>query len=191
MPTMEQHLLQQSVKTKRWHVFYTSPRAEKKCEERLLEARIEPFLPKVEIVRQWKDRKKKVEEPLFRSYIFAHVNERERLWTLQTPGIVRCLAFGGVPATVSEEEIEQLKIAQNAPERLAVVDGLLPRLGKVVRVEEGPLCGLLGEVLEYRGQTHVVIRVAAIRQAVRVHVAAEWVREVPSAPRRRMSVHAL
>lgn len=162
---------------RKWRVFYTQSRAEKKCEERLIDRRIEVFLPKYETIRQWKDRKKKVIEPLFRNYVFAHVEEQERLRVLQTPGIVRCVSFGGTLAEVDSEEIEQLKIAQQDPKRLGLVDFQLPGIGERVTIEQGPLQGLSGEVLDHGGQLYVIVRVNAIRQAVRVHVPAAWVRQ--------------
>jgi len=160
---------------RKWRVFYTQSRAEKQCEERLVQRHIDVFLPKYEVVRQWKDRKKKVVEPLFRNYIFAHVDEQERLTVLKTAGIVRCVSFGGAPAEVEAGEVEQLKIAQQDPARLRLVDAPLPTLGETVTISEGPLRGLHGEVAEHRGQYHVILRVTAIRQAVRVHVPAAWV----------------
>ncbi len=111
---------------RKWRVFYTQARAEKKCEERLVQRRVEVYLPTHKVVRQWKDRKKKVVEPLFRNYIFARVDEQERLGVLKTPGIVRCISFGGTPAEVDQGEIEQLKIALQDPKRLLLVDFPLP-----------------------------------------------------------------
>ncbi len=161
--------------SRKWRVFYTRSRAEKQCEERLEQRRIDVFLPKNEVVRQWKDRKKKVIEPLFRNYIFARVDEQERLTALKTPGIVRCVSFGDAPAEVDTAEIEQLKIAQQDPARLRLVDAPLPTLGAPVTITEGPLRGLCGEVTEHRGQYHLILHITAIRQAVRVHVPAAWV----------------
>ena len=159
-----------------WRVFYTAPRAEKKCEGRLLQQQIDIFLPKRVVVRQWKDRKKKVVEPLFPNYLFAHVDEPGRLQVLRTPGIVRCVSFGGALASLSEEEIDQLKITQNDPARLLPVDFPLPLRGTRVTVTEGPLKGLRGEVVSHRGDTHLILHVPGIRQAVRVNVPAAWTR---------------
>ena len=159
---------------RKWRVFYTQSRAEKQCEERLEKRRIDVYLPKNEVVRQWKDRKKKIIEPLFRNYIFARVDEQERLSVLKTPGIVRCVSFGGAPAELDAAEVEQLKIAQQDPARLRLVDTPLPPLGETVTITEGPLRGLCGEVFEHRGQYHVMLRITAIQQAVRVHVPAAW-----------------
>lgn len=166
---------------KHWRVFYTHPRAEKKCEERLQEQRIEAFLPKYTAVRQWKDRNKKVTEPLFRNYIFAHVDDRERLRALQTQGIVRCVTFGGKVAEVDPEEIKQLMILQRDQTRLAAVSYPQFKVGEFVLVESGPMEGLRGEVIEIRGQQYVVVRVNAIRQAVRVHIQAQWIRAISPA----------
>jgi len=159
-----------------WRVFYTRARAEKKCEERLHRQELEVFLPKRTEVRKWADRKKKVTEPLFRNYIFARVDERERLAVLRTQGIVRCVHFGGRIAEVREEEIEQIRIAQKDPRKLLVVDEPPPDVGEKVIVTGGPMRGLKGEVLEHRGQMHVLVRVSAIRQALKVQVPAAWVR---------------
>lgn len=162
-----------------WRVFYTFPRAEKKCEQRLIDQNVDAYLPKHTVVRQWSDRKKKVVEPLFRNYIFAHVDERQRLNVLQTDGIVRCVTFEGKPAIVQEEVIEQLRLALEKGDGFAVVDYVpRPKIGTKVVVTEGPMRGLRGEVQEHRGQTHVLVAIPAIKQALKVNVPAAWVQKV-------------
>jgi len=159
-----------------WRVFYTRARAEKKCETRLEQRSVEVFLPKRAVVRQWADRTKKVIEPLFRNYIFARVDEAERMRVLRTNGIVRCVTFRGEPARLRDEEVDQLRLTQGAPDRLSVMD-LRPPVGTEVTVTGGPLQGLSGEVTEHRGQVHVLVRVESIRQAVKVEVPADWVEQ--------------
>lgn len=154
-----------------WRVFYTAPRAEKKCRDRLNDQNIEVFLPTRTVERQWSDRTKTVVEPLFRSYIFAHVHERERLTVLRTDGIVRCVAFDGKIARVRDEEIEQLKEYQKHPDRLEVID--MPPPGTEVSITEGPMKGMRGEVIEHRGSKRLVLRIDAIRQAVSVEISNE------------------
>ncbi len=172
-----------------WRVFYTRARAEKKCEQRLSDRRIDVLVPKKREVRQWSDRKKEVEVPLFRNYLFARVNEKDRLRVLETTGVVRCVHFHGEPARLRDETIEQLKTTQSAPDRLSVVD-LRPQVGETVTITDGPesLRGLTGEVREHRGQTAVLVRVDAIRQAVKVEVPADWVTAVDDAPRTARNV---
>ncbi len=161
-----------------WRVFYTHPRAEKKCEERLRQQEIDVFLPRVVSLRQWKDRKKEIEAPLFPNYIFARVCERERLIALQTQGIVRCISLGGQIARVSAEEIEQLMIMQKDPKRLMLADAGMPPIGKKVTIFQGPMEGLQGEVIEHRRHVFVIVRIETIRQAVKVNIPASWVRSV-------------
>jgi transcription antitermination factor NusG len=170
----ENRVVREPTSERVWRVFYTRARAEKKCEDRLHDRRIEVLLPKRKVVRQWSDRKKEVIEPLFRNYIFAQVDEKDRLRVLQTPGIVRCVHFNGTPARLRETEVEQIQRTQKTPDRLSVVD-LRPPVGETVTITEGPLQGLSGEVREHRGQTYVLVRVETIRQAVKVQVPADWV----------------
>lgn len=161
-----------------WRAFYTMSRAEKKCEQRLEDQDVEVFLPKQKSIRQWSDRKKEVIEPLFRNYIFAHVHERERLTCLRTNGIVRCVSFGGDLAQVPEEEIEQLRITQNTPGRLGLVEDPRPPEGTKVTVVDGPLSGLTGIVMEHRGNVYLLIRVQSVEQTMKVQLSAEKVEEV-------------
>jgi transcription antitermination factor NusG len=157
-----------------WRVFYTRARAEKKCEERIDDRRIDVLVPKKKEIRQWSDRKKEVTVPLFRNYLVARVDEKDRLRVLRTKGIVRCVHFDGEPARLRAETVEQLQTAQQAPGRLSVTD-LRPPVGETVTVTDGPLQGLTGEVREHRGQMHILVRVNAIRQAMKVEVPADWV----------------
>ena len=92
---------------------YTTSRAEKKVAERLVEAGVEVFLPMVEVLRQWSDRKKKVQKALFNGYVFVKT-DRNNLWNcLQTPGAVKFVNFSGVPAYFN-----RLFICQSQPRKL-------------------------------------------------------------------------
>lgn len=166
---------------KYWRVFYTKARSEMKCETRLEEKGLDVFLPKMEEVHQWSDRKKKVTVPLFRSYIFANVDERDRLSVLQTDGITRCLTFGGRLVAMREQEIEQLKILQQSRDMLSIARyGRRPGIGEEVVITDGPLEGLTGIVEDHRGQLDVVVSIDTIRQAVRVRVHTGNVRRTKS-----------
>ncbi len=92
-----------------WFVIYTKPRNEKKVANRLQEIGIKVFYPVITQMRQWSDRKKKVEVPLISSYLFVHLEEKQRELVFQVPGVVRYLFWLGKPAIVREEEIETLK----------------------------------------------------------------------------------
>jgi transcription antitermination factor NusG len=92
-----------------WFVLYTQPRNEKKVAERLEKLGIKAYCPMTIQVRQWSDRKKKVEVPLLNSYVFVHLAEANRNLVFEVPGIVRYLFWLGEPAVVRDEEIKTLQ----------------------------------------------------------------------------------
>jgi len=100
-----------------WYAIYTRPRHEKKVFALLEEKMQEVFLPLVIQVRLWKDRKKKVEVPLFNSYLFARFDYKNRFDLLQTKGIVKIVNFRGTPAVVPDWQIESLKKMLDNPKR--------------------------------------------------------------------------
>ena len=165
--------------TRAWRVFYTRARAEKKCEERLEQRAIEVLLPKRVVKRRWSDRNKLIVQPLFRNYIFANVNEKERLSTLRVNGIVRCVTFEGQPAILHPEEADRLQMLAKAPERVRAAE-MRPDIGTTVTLTDGPLKGLTGDVTQHRGHYSLYVRITSIQQGVHVEIPAEWVTEVSS-----------
>ena len=159
-----------------WRVFYSKPRTEKKAEGRLRDSGFDVFCPIRTAIRQWSDRKKMVEEPLFPGYIFGHVTERERLDVLQDDAVVRCVSFGGTMAAVPQVEIDQLKLLQDSPERLEVIERRAFPIGSEVYIDSGPLKGVRGHIIDRPKAHYLVVDVPSIRQSVRVHIPAEWVR---------------
>jgi transcription antitermination factor NusG len=92
-----------------WYVVYTKPKWEKKVAEKLQQIGIECYCPLITQVKQWSDRKKKVEVPLFNSYVFVQLHEKDRNSVFQIAGIVRYLFWLGKPAIVRDEEIDIIK----------------------------------------------------------------------------------
>lgn len=92
-----------------WYVIYTKPKAEKKVAKSLEAAQMEVYCPVVTEVHQWSDRKKKVEVPLFTSYVFIRIPEKDRPRVFHYPGVVRYLYWLGKPAIVRDSEIETIK----------------------------------------------------------------------------------
>jgi transcriptional antiterminator RfaH len=92
-----------------WYVVYTKPKWEKKVAERLNEIGVIAYCPLMTKLSQWSDRQKKVEVPLFNSYIFVQVNEKERNTIFEIPGAIRYLFWLGKPAIVKEGEIKTIQ----------------------------------------------------------------------------------
>lgn len=129
---------------KNWYVLYTKPRSEFKALEQLKENNIETYLPTITITRQWKDRKKKVVEALFKSYIFIFANDTERYAAVTKDAIVKVLFFNGKPAIIPQREIDNLKKMLASPERLEVFNGISK--GVIVEIQSGPFKGIEGIV---------------------------------------------
>jgi transcriptional antiterminator RfaH len=92
-----------------WYVVYTKPKWEKKVAEKLNEIGVTAYCPLVEKIKQWSDRKKKINSPLFNSYIFVQIEEKERNKIFEVLGAVRYLFWLGKPAIVKNFEIENIK----------------------------------------------------------------------------------
>ena len=92
-----------------WYVLYTKPRTEKRVAESLEQMGVEVYCPLITEIKQWKDRKKKLKTPLFKSYVFIKLEEKNRNRVFDVPGVVRYLFWLGKPAIVRNEEIEVIQ----------------------------------------------------------------------------------
>jgi len=92
-----------------WYVLYTKPRTEKRVAESLEQMGVEVYCPLITEIKQWKDRKKKLKTPLFKSYVFIKLEDKNRNRVFDVPGVVRYLFWLGKPAIVRNEEIEVIQ----------------------------------------------------------------------------------
>ncbi len=159
-----------------WYAIYTRPRHEKKVFDALTEKNITAFLPLITRVRQWKDRKKKVEVPLFSSYLFVRIDYKYRLDVLQTKGVVKIVNFNGQPAVVPDWQIESLKRMLEHPEKIQLENYV--KLGEIVEIQEGPFKGMKGMIKMIKNQTRLVVSIEGIMQAVSVEIDRDFVKKV-------------
>jgi len=151
-----------------WYALYIKSRHEKKVDKQLLDKGIESYLPLRKVLRQWSDRKKWVEEPLFRCYVFIRVTERDRLRALQTYGSVRVVSFNGKPARVRDEEIENIRLILREVENVEPCPAV--EVGDVVEVTRGPLRGQRGRLEQVRDGHRLVVTIDSIHQALRFNI---------------------
>ncbi len=147
-----------------WYAAYTHPRHEKAVAEQLKCKDIEVFCPTVAVVSKWKDRKVRLQKPLFPGYVFAMIYLSQTGTVLSTPGVIRILSSRGCPIPIPIAEIEAVRRCTAEPariERHPVLEN-----GIRVRVRCGPLAGLEGTVARQSKPCKVVISIAAIHQAV-------------------------
>jgi transcriptional antiterminator RfaH len=140
-----------------WLAAYTKPRNEKKVLERLQEEGVEVYLPLQKILKKWSDRKKWVEEPLLRSYIFVKITDKEYAKVLKVFGVVRYVTFEGRPVPIPENQIDILRMLLGEHVELEVVEENIEP-GQLVEVIAGQLSGLKGELVKHNGKKKVVIR---------------------------------
>src|SRR5216684_2635732 len=89
----------------RWYAVYTCVNQEKRVADQFALRRVEHFLPTFESIRRWKDRRVRIQQPLFSGYVFVRLALQDRLRVLQVPSVVRLVSFNGQPAPLSDKEI--------------------------------------------------------------------------------------
>src|ERR1700749_5016142 len=99
----------------KWYPVYTHAKAEKKAAQSLEGKGIETYLPLRRQLKQWSDRKKWVEEPLIKSYLFVRIAEHDQTEVLMTRGIARFIYFGGKIASMPASQIDNLKLLMMSP----------------------------------------------------------------------------
>ena len=127
-----------------WFALYTRPKNEKKVTEQLVKLGIEVYCPLVTQVKQWSDRKKKVETPLISSYVFVNLEEKERNKVFEAFGVVRYLFWLGKPAIIRDEEIYLLKDSLKEVISTFEISEIKP--GDVMNISRGPFQGKEGVV---------------------------------------------
>jgi len=156
------------VHTTRWYALRTRSRHEKLVRDHLAGQRIEPLLPTVRRLSQWKDRKKEIEVPLFSCYCFARFAWQDRTPVLKVPGVVGIVGGGQRPEPIPDAEIEALKSLMAS--KLPYDAHPYLREGMVVEVTRGPLQGVRGILLRKEKRHRLVISVHLIQQAAAVEI---------------------
>lgn len=162
-----------------WFIFYTFSRREKKIKEILERQGFEVFLPLLKIRKQWSDRKKWVEEPLFKSYIFIKTNPTDFEKCLMIPGILYQLKSQGQPASISEQDIENIRISLSYPEHLQVSSEIFTP-GAMVRVVSGPFSGFKGTIVRQAGKTKLMVMLDQLGKSITLEVPAGMLIEYTS-----------
>ena len=152
----------------RWYAAQTCANHEKRVQEQLRQRAVEAYLPLYPAVRRWKDRRVRLELPLFPGYVFVRLALCDRLLVLQTPSVVRLVGFGGRPAALPDQEIAALRHG------LAGEMQFLPhpylKTGQRVRVKTGPFQGLEGILVRKKKISRFVISLDLIMRSVAVEI---------------------
>nr|WP_262892850.1 UpxY family transcription antiterminator [Puia dinghuensis] len=163
-----------------WYLIYTKPRHEKKVEAKLADMAIQSLLPLTKRLRVWSDRKKYIDDPLFPSYVFVHLNGLHEYFTVSNAeGVVCFVRTGKDIARVSEITINNIKLLTGNMQSLEVVDTNF-QAGQRLVISQGPLAGLTGELVRFSNKQILVVRVELLKRSIIVSLAKENVSVCPS-----------
>ena len=152
-----------------WYVVYVRSRHEKKVHQLFEEKGVESSLPLVKTTRKWSDRKKKVEIPLFRGYVFVKIDiGKDKLNILKTNVVVKFIGIQNKPSKISDEEIHWVHMMVEESDTVQS-EKEIP-VGQKVRVSAGPFKGIEGVVLRAGNRSRLVVNIESIMNAVSVEI---------------------
>lgn len=134
---------------------------------------LECFLPIYKSTRQWSDRKKEIERPLFPGYLFCRFDLQNRLPVLMAPGVQQIVGIGRIPTPVADSEMESIRqaLASGLPSQ----PWLYLQIGQRVRVNHGSLNNLEGILINFKGSHRIVLSVSLLQRSVAMEIDFSWV----------------
>jgi transcriptional antiterminator RfaH len=164
-------------KSYKWYPIYTRSRAEKKVQAALIKKNIVVYLPLKKVLKQWSDRKKIVEEPLLKSYLFVYISSKEYSEVTMTQGISRFIYFSGEIATIPNKQLEDLKLLLANAEDLEVIDYEISP-GEKVLIKAGPFKGIIAELISLKRKKSIVLRLQHLGYAVHINTSMAFVEPI-------------
>jgi transcriptional antiterminator NusG len=152
-----------------WFAVWTRSRHEQVVRDQLERKHFDAFLPTITRWSRWKDRKKKIDWPLFPGYCFVRFDPADTLPILKCTGVVNIVSFEGKPASIPEYELESIRVLVGSD--LQFDPCPMIHEGMMVEVAYGPLRGVIGRLMRKDAQrARLVLSVNLIGQAVSVEV---------------------
>ena len=155
-----------------WYTLYLHSRAEKKVYARLVEQGYEAYLPLVTRMKRWSDRLKKVEEPLFKSYLFVRADEKTHYEILSIPGVMKFVSFERKAVTVPENQINAIKRycddfegTEQEQEQIEFHEGQL------VRITSGEMMGLIGRLAPIKNKKRLIVYIESVGHYLPINIA--------------------
>jgi transcriptional antiterminator RfaH len=161
---------------KKWYAVYTRPRAEKKVHDELTKKGVECYLPMQRTLKQWSDRKKMVEQPLFNSYLFVKILMGPAYYDiLGVLGVVKFVHFGKKIATIRDSQIYDIKLLL---EHITDIEVSSEPIEAEARVEimAGPLKGIEGVVSHRKGSQYFAVRIEELGTNMFISIPASYLR---------------
>ena len=155
-----------------WYALYVHSRAEKKVHACLLSMGVEAFLPLVTKMKYWSDRRKKVEEPLFKSYLFVRADEKIRYDILAIPGVTKFVSFERKAVVVPENQINAIKkYCGDYTDDEQPAENYEFHEGQLVRITSGDMMGLIGRLAPINNKKRLIIYIESVGQYLPINIA--------------------
>jgi transcription antitermination factor NusG len=158
-----------------WFALSVIPRKEKVAAQTLRLKGYEDFLPLYRVKHKWSDRVKEVELPLFPGYVFCRFDPNVRLPILKIPSVMSVLGLGKTPQPIPDSEISALQTVCKAG--IHAVPCPFLTVGAKVRINEGPLAGVEGILVESKG-ARLILSVTLLQRSISVEVDTAWIAPV-------------
>lgn len=152
----------------RWYAAQTRARHEKRVAEQLSHRGVKSFVPLYEKNSRWKDRRVRLQLPLFAGYVFVQIAWRDRIRALEVPGIARLVSFGGNAVAVPDGEIESIRTSLESGLDIKPTQYLA--IGQRVRIRSGSLAGCEGYLVREKGSHRLIVSVALIQRSIAVEI---------------------
>jgi transcription antitermination factor NusG len=148
-------------------------RQEKVLHADLSEDGYQSFLPLKKVKRQWSDRVKWIEEPMFRGYVFVRASCREYHKILQHRSALKFISFGGKPSVIPDHHMEALQRALGEGVDFKITSDHF-KAGQEVEVTAGPMCGCSGEIVRYASRKSLLVRIGETGYSMVVNMQAAY-----------------
>lgn len=153
--------------TYKWYPIYTRSRAEKRTQEALAKKNITTYLPLIKVEKKWSDRKKIINEPLLKSYLFIYISAKEYTEVLMTYGVSRFIYFSGKIATIADQQIQDLKLLLANEAELEVVNHDI-NPGEKVLIKAGPFKGIIAELVSLKNRKCIILRLQSLGHSIEI-----------------------
>lgn len=162
-----------------WYAVYTRSKAERKVLAEFERMGIVSYLPLVTRIKQWSDRRKKVIEPLFRSYIFVLSHETDHFKVTQTEGVLKIVGFGKKPVKIPDQQIEAIRYYVDDLTHEEEVEPENLNIGQLVRVKHGPMEGLIGRLIRNKNKFRLIVMIEAVGKSITINIPRTRVEAAP------------
>lgn len=159
-------------KSSQWYIAYTFSRAERAAQQKLEMIGVSSYVPLHKVQKNWSDRKKILETPLFPNYIFIYASQTRKHEILKMKEIVNYITFEGKAVTVSESLINSIK---KIVEHDVEVTSLDYSPGMRVLIKEGPLAGVEGKLLKKNDKNFLLVEIKILQRAVAINIPCDTV----------------